>query len=163
MGMRVSPAGYGASERAGTEARCGTGGITMSDARGAGRPTTGYARIVAVVVGVFLAGSGTWAMVDPESFFDIAATFDPYNQHFVQDIGAFQIGLGAVLLLASWPDADGLAVALLGVGIGSLAHVISHAVGHDLGGTPEVDIPFFSTITVLTLSAGYLRWRDTRA
>jgi hypothetical protein len=39
-------------------------------------------------------------MVDPRSFFTALAAFEPYNQHFIQDIGAFQIGLGAVLLLA---------------------------------------------------------------
>ena len=126
-------------------------------------PTTTYIRVVATAVGVFLAVGGVWAMVAPESFFDTAATFDPYNQHFLQDIGAFQIGLGAVLLLAVWVSADALAVALLGVGVGGLAHAISHAVGHDLGGTPAVDIPFFSIIAVLTLTAGYLRWSDTRA
>lgn len=123
-------------------------------------PPSTYVRVVATVVGVFLTVGGLWAMVDPESFFDTAATFEPYNQHFLQDIGAFQIGLGAVLLLALWVSSDGLAVALLGVGAGSVAHAVSHAVGHDLGGTPAVDIPFFSIIAVLTLTAGVLRWRD---
>lgn len=126
-------------------------------------PATAYVRVVATVVGAFLAVGGVWAMVDPQSFFDSAATFEPYNQHLLQDIGAFQIGLGAVLLLAVWASTDALAVALLGVGVGAFAHVVSHAVGHDLGGTPAVDIPFFSIIAVLTLTAGYLRWRDTRA
>lgn len=120
----------------------------------------GYPRIVAVAVGVFLLGSGVWAMLDPQSFFDSVATFEPYNRHFLLDIGAFQIGLGAVLLVAAgWPGADALAMALLGVGVGSAAHVVSHAVTHDLGGTPETDIPFFSIITVLLLTAGALRWR----
>lgn len=120
----------------------------------------GYPRIVAAAVGVFLLGSGAWAMVDPRSFFDSVASFEPYNRHFLLDIGAFQIGLGAVLLLAAaWPGVDPLAMALLGVGIGSAAHVVSHAVTHDLGGTPEIDIPFFSIITVLLLTAGAVRWR----
>jgi hypothetical protein len=102
---------------------------------------------------------GVWAMVDPESFFDQIATFEPYNQHFVQDIGAFQIGLGAVLLLALLPERpDPLAVGLIGVGIGSGAHVVSHVIGHDLGGTPETDIPLFSVTTVLLLAAGLTQW-----
>jgi hypothetical protein len=42
--------------------------------------------------------------------------------------------------------------------LGSAAHVVSHAVGHDLGGTPAVDIPFFSILTVLLLTAGGYRW-----
>lgn len=75
------------------------------------------------------------------SLFKVAATFDPYNQHSIQDIGAFQIGLGAVLLLAAAFPREGLAVALFGVGFGSGAHVISHIVGRDLGGTPIPDRP----------------------
>jgi hypothetical protein len=127
----------------------------------AANPGWGYARIVAAAAGVFLLAAGLWAMVAPESFFDTLATFDPYNQHLIQDIGAFQIGLGAVLLLAAAkPLFDGLTVGLVGVGIGSGAHVVSHVVGHDLGGTPETDIPFFAVLTVLLLSAGFLRGRD---
>jgi hypothetical protein len=122
----------------------------------------GYPRIVAVAAGAFLAIGGLWGLVGPESFYETAAEFPPYNQHFIQDIGAFQIGLGAVLLLAGLrPVTDGLAVALLGVGIGSAAHVVSHAIGHDLGGTPAVDIPFFSVLTVLLVTAGLFRWTQT--
>jgi hypothetical protein len=122
----------------------------------------GYPRVVGAAGALFFVAGGLWAMVDPEGFFDKLATFEPYNEHFIQDIGAFMIGLGAVLAIASWrPAADALAVALLGVGIGSGAHVVSHAVGHDLGGEPAVDIPFFSIATVLLVTAGMLRWRDS--
>lgn len=100
-------------------------------------------------------------MADPEAFFERVAEFDPYNQHFVQDIGAFQIGLGAVLLLAALVRRiDALALALLGVGAGSGAHVVSHVVGRDLGGTPETDIPVFATLTLILVAAGVLRWRQ---
>ena len=119
----------------------------------------GWPWYVAATGGLVFLALGVWAMADPESFFDRVATFEPYNQHFVQDIGAFQIGLGAVLLLAvgvGRPDA--LAVALLGVGIGSAAHVLSPLIGHDLGGTPETDIPVFSIATALLLGAGVAQW-----
>ena len=66
-------------------------------------------RAVAIVGGVGFIALGLWAMVDPRSFFEALATFQPYNQHFVQDIVAFQVGLGMVLLLAGVPvRADGL-------------------------------------------------------
>ena len=120
-------------------------------------------RAVAIVGGVTFIAVGVWAMVDPHSFFEAIATFDPYNQHFVQDLGAFQIGLGAVLLLAGIPGrADGLTVALLGVGVGAALHTVSHLVGRDLGGTPETDIPLFAGMAVLLLAAGALRWRHQR-
>ena len=118
---------------------------------------------VALAGGLAFLALGVWAMADPESFFDRVATFDPYNQHFVQDIGAFQIGLGVVLLLAvreGRPDA--LAVALLGVGIGSAAHVVSHVIGRDLGGSPETDIPVFTVVTVVLLAAGVAQWSRAR-
>ena len=121
-------------------------------------------RAVGVAGGVFFAAFGLWAMLGPESFFEAAAPFDPYNQHFIQDIGAFQIGLGAVLLFAAIPArGDALAVALLGVGVGQVAHTISHVVGQDLGGTPAIDIPVFGLLAVLLLSAGALRWREQAA
>ena len=132
----------------------------MNDGR---RPTAGaqrFARVVAGLGAVFFVVSGLWAMIDPRSFFDAVATFDPYNQHLIQDIGAFQIGLGAVLVLAvAFERAGALPVGLVGVGLGSAAHVVSHAVGTDLGGTPATDIPFFTVMTGLLLTAGLLHWR----
>jgi len=121
-------------------------------------------RIVALAGGVMFIALGLWAMADPRGFFDALATFEPYNQHFIQDIGAFQLGLGAVLLLAGvTPRADSLAVALLGVGAGAALHALSHMLGHDLGGTPETDIPVFTILAGLLLGAGVVRWRHARA
>ena len=119
--------------------------------------------VIALLGGLMLVAFGAWAMIGPQSFFDALATFDPYNQHLIQDIGAFQIGLGAVLLLAAVPDLeDGLVVGLVGVGFGMVAHAISHVVGHDLGGTPAIDIPVFSLLGGLFLAGGLVRWRLTR-
>lgn len=99
-------------------------------------------------------------MIGPESFFNTVAAFEPYNQHLIQDIGAFQIGLGAVLLLAGiFYRTDALAVGLVGVGLGSAAHTMSHIVGSDLGGTPAVDISLFAVLSVLLLAAGLASWR----
>ena len=118
-----------------------------------------FPRAVAVVGGVSFLAAGLWAMAGPESFFETVATFEPYNQHFVQDIGAFQIGLGAVLLAATGRG-DALAVGLVGVGIGSAAHTVSHVIGRDLGGRPELDIPFTALTSLLLLAAGLWRWRQ---
>jgi hypothetical protein len=49
---------------------------------------------------------------------------------------------------------------LIGVGVGSAAHTVSHVVRHDLGGKPEVDIPLFAVLTVLLLASGLVRWRE---
>jgi len=119
---------------------------------------------LAVGVGAGLLALGLWAMVDPQSFFDRIALFEPYNQHFLQDLGALQIGLGAVLLLAALiPTLDALTVALVGVGIGGALHAVSHVIGIDLGGRPAVDIPIFGGLAVVLLVAGVMRWRGRRA
>ncbi|MFP5331936.1 MAG: hypothetical protein ACLGHX_06230 [Acidimicrobiia bacterium] len=116
---------------------------------------------MALVGGVMFVFFGVWALASPRSFFDQLATFAPYNRHFVQDIGAFQIGLGAALLAARFlPDA--LLVGLAAGAIGSAAHTVSHVVGTDLGGTPAVDIPTFAIVTVLLAVAAGMRWRELR-
>jgi hypothetical protein len=103
----------------------------------------------------------TPTLVGPESFLEAVAAVEPYNQHFVQDIGAFQIGLGTVLLLAAIPARpDALAVALVEVGLGSAAHTLSHVVGRDLGGKANVDIPLFTVLSALLLAAGLMRRRE---
>ena len=115
---------------------------------------------VEVGVGAGLVALGLWAMVDPQSFFERIASFEPYNQHFLQDLGALQIGLGAVLLLAGMiPALDALTVALVGVGVGAALHAVSHVIGIDLGGRPAIDIPVFGGLAVALLVVGAMRWR----
>lgn len=116
---------------------------------------------MALVGGVMFLGFGLWALASPQSFFDQLAAFEPYNRHFVQDIGAFQIGVGAALLAARFLP-DGLLVGLLAGAVGSAGHTVSHLVGTDLGGTPAVDIPTFSVITVLLVIAAGMRRRELR-
>src|SRR5688572_4680738 len=75
------------------------------------------ARGIALLAGLFFLGFGLWAFFDPRSFYEQIATYPPYNKHFLHDAGAFQIGIGATLLLAlQWKD--GLAVALGGATAG---------------------------------------------
>jgi hypothetical protein len=117
------------------------------------------ARLVAGLAGAVFAIFGAWAFVAPRSFFDAVAVFDPYNAHFLRDIGAFQLGLAAVLLLAVvWSDA--LLVVLAGVGAGSALHVVAHVIDRDLGGTPATDIPFFTVIAVALVTASVARARS---
>ena len=119
-------------------------------------------RLVAVLGGAFFLGSGLWAMVAPEAFFEAAATFEPFNAHLIRDVGAFMVGLGAVLLLAAArPAVEALAVALSGVGIGAAAHTVSHVVDRDHGGTPAVDIPVWTLLSLVLLGAGLARWRHS--
>lgn len=105
---------------------------------------------------------GIWAMLAPSSFYESMALFEPYNAHFIQDLGAFQIGMGTTLLLAAFITSDALVAGLLGVGIGASTHVVSHLLSLDSGGNPAFDIPFLSLLGVLLLIAGAVRWRRIR-
>lgn len=122
--------------------------------RNLGRPRP-WVRAVAVGGGIGFLGLGLWALISPRTFFSSLATFEPYNLHLLHDIGSFQIGIGAALLLAGFPTRfDGLAAALLGAGAGSAAHVLSHVLDVDLGGNPSSDIPILSILGAALLAAG---------
>lgn len=124
------------------------------------RPVATWISAVTLVGAAFFVGFGLWAFLAPQSFFEQMAMFEPYNVHFLHDIGAFQVGLGAVLALAAFPDrVDGLAAALLGVGTGALLHTVGHVLDSDLGGTPATDIPSLGILAVVLLVAGIARQR----
>lgn len=117
-------------------------------------------RWVTILGGAAFVLFGLWAFAAPQSFFDSLANFEPYNPHLIRDIGAFQIGLGAVLLLVAFlPDAHG--GALLGVGVGGAFHAVAHVMDRDLGGSPGTDIPTFAILAALMLWAGVAQLRST--
>ncbi|MDP8929301.1 MAG: hypothetical protein M3O70_12210 [Actinomycetota bacterium] len=99
---------------------------------------------------------GVWALAGPRSFFDAVAVFEPYNTHFIHDIGAFQIGFGAVLILGAYLR-DALLVSLSGVAVGALMHVVSHVMDRGLGGQPASDIPLFTVVAAVLVAAAVVR------
>jgi peptidoglycan/LPS O-acetylase OafA/YrhL len=119
------------------------------------------ALIAAGIGAVFFIGPGLWAFFDPQGFHDELATFEPYNEHFIHDIGAFQIGIGVALASAIWRRNDALLAALLGAAVGSVFHTIAHFIDHDLGGK-DSDVVVFSVITVVLLAGAALRVQTTR-
>jgi hypothetical protein len=91
------------------------------------------ARIVTAAAGVFFVVLGIWAFLDPRLFYERIATYPPYNRHLFHDLGAFQFGIGATLLLAlKWRDS--ILVALAGAGIATAVHAAAHWWDRDLGG-----------------------------
>lgn len=125
----------------------------------AGRSSRGrFPAVVAAAVGAGFVVLGAWAFLAPRSFFDALAVFPPYNEHFLHDIGAFQIGLGAVLLFAL-VFTDSLRATLWGVAVGNIVHLLAHAMDTGLGGSPGTDIPFFALVSVLLVGAAVARGR----
>lgn len=94
--------------------------------------TQRFIAAVTTLAGLATAAIGVWALFDPWSFADFAGF--GVHEHFLHDIGAFQLGLGVTLLLAvAWSDA--LATALAGFFVANTAHTVNHVVDLDLGGS----------------------------
>jgi PPOX class probable F420-dependent enzyme len=109
---------------------------------------------VTALAGTIMLAAGVWCLADPGSFAEFADY--PPSVHFVHDAGAFQLGLGATLLLAlAWRDAP--AVALAGFLAGNSAHAVNHAVDLDLGGHGPVDPLGLALLSLLTAAALLVR------
>jgi uncharacterized membrane protein len=111
-----------------------------------------FAIVIAALAAAFYLVFGIWAFVDPESFFENIATYPPYNEHLIHDLGAFQIGLG-VAGLAGLALSDGLAATLAGIAAGSLMHGVSHIGDTDLGGR-DID-PWGTSLLGLVALLGF--------
>jgi hypothetical protein len=113
---------------------------------------------------VFMLGSGLWALLAPRSFYDSIETFEPYNRHFIHDIGAFTIGLGGVLLFALVTKWDALRVALAGLAVAPVAHVVSHALDADLGGRDSdlLGLGLVAALFVIGAASGRFEGRPKR-
>jgi len=121
---------------------------------GAGARPTRMRRFV-IVLGLLTAAGGGWALLSPGSFSEFV-NFPPHR-HFVHDVGAFQLGIGATLLLAAiWGDA--MLVAVVGYAVGGTAHTASHLADGHLGGS-TLQTGLIAALTLLAVAAAALRWR----
>jgi len=113
-------------------------------------------RAISALLGLLTAVVGVWALVSPQSFSEFVNL--PPHRHFVHDVGAFQLGIGVTLLLATiWADA--LMVAVAGYAVGGIAHTVSHAVDGDVGGSAGQTVAF-GVLTVMAAVALMVRWRQ---
>jgi hypothetical protein len=116
-------------------------------------------RIVAIVGGVSFVALGLYGFLAPQDFFDQLATFPPYNVHLIHDIGAFNIAIGTMLVLAATAR-DGLFAALAGATIGQGFHLASHVMDEELGENQSTMIPVIAAVTVILLVATVVRERQ---
>jgi hypothetical protein len=115
-------------------------------------------RIFTVAVGALITFLGLWSFFSPQSFYDQLATFPPYNRHLFHDVGAFQIGIGAGLMLAVRAR-DALLLGLEVGAIASVVHAISHVIDRNLGGR-TTDPLSLSLLALLFVAAAVLRRRE---
>jgi hypothetical protein len=117
-------------------------------------------RITLVIGAVAFLVPGVWAFFAPVGFADTIATFEPYNRHYLHDLGALQIGVGAAALVAVWVY-DGAVVGLSGFLAADGVHAISHVMDRGLGGR-SADAPLIGLVAVLALVALISRVRTLR-
>jgi peptidoglycan/LPS O-acetylase OafA/YrhL len=115
---------------------------------------TTFGRVATGIGAVSFLAFGAWALVAPSSFFDQLAPWPPYNEHFIHDIGVFQLGIG-VALAAGLSRMRGALAALAGASVAAVLHVVSHVVDYDGGGGRPSD-PYVLGIFALLLVAAFL-------
>jgi hypothetical protein len=118
--------------------------------------------VIAGVGAAFFLFFGLWPLIDPMNFYEEVADFPPYNEHFLHDIGAFQVGLGLTLLLALFWRSDALLVALIGSGVAAALHVWAHIADEDQGGSSG-DTIFLAILAVLLLAGAAWQWTRSKA
>jgi PPOX class probable F420-dependent enzyme len=115
-----------------------------------------YVTTVTVLAGLLTAAAGVWSLAAPRSFAEFVEF--PYHEHFLHDIGAFQLGIGVTLLLALvWSDA--LATALAGFLVADAVHVTNHVRDLDAGGR-VADVWALGAVAVAVAVALALRLRQ---
>ncbi|AXK35170.1 PPOX class F420-dependent oxidoreductase [Streptomyces armeniacus] len=115
----------------------------------------GFTVGVALLVGAGTTVTGVWSLGWPHSFAELVDF--PQHEHFLHDIGAFQLGLGALLLLACvWHDA--MATALAATLVANAVHTVNHAMDLDHGGK-WWHIAVLAAITAAVAAALALRLR----
>lgn len=135
---------------------------TIHQQRQVGRASRIFVRLVVFVCGASVLSVGLWALIAPGSFASWIS-FPPYNEHLIHDAGAFQIGIGAALLL-SLLSSDALVVALGGFLVGGTLHVFNHAVDSHLGGHAGDPWLLAAQVLLAALALGvHLRGRSRRA
>jgi PPOX class probable F420-dependent enzyme len=101
-------------------------GAVANRPRGAGAVT-----VITAMSGLFMTIVGVWALGWPRNF-ATAANYG-FSEHFLHDAGAFQIGIGASLLLALiWRDA--IATVLAAFLVANSIHAVNHAIDLGIGG-----------------------------
>lgn len=123
--------------------------------------TTSMIVTAATLIGAaFFLVTGVWAFGWPRSFYDVVATYPPYNLHLFHDVGAFHLGIGAGLLSGLiW--SDGLFVALVGGSVGASLHFVSHVLDRDLGGRAS-DPYLLGLLAAILVIGAWLRYRTGR-
>lgn len=129
-----------------------------------------WKRIALGYIAVVTGQIGAWALVAPRSFYDDFPGFGrawvsvdgPYNQHLVRDVGALNLALVVVFVVA-WVRLDRSSVSLAGAValVWGVPHAVYHAVNTDGLGTGDLAASL-SGLAGFALVGGGLVWAARR-
>jgi hypothetical protein len=95
---------------------------------------------------------GLWLVIDPDSFVDAIAPFGPADNHFLRDLGTFQMGIGVALVAAVGRPAWRVGVLFAAFAMSAL-HTINHL--FDIGNTDPGWLGPVNFVAVLLLTGTY--------
>lgn len=87
------------------------------------------AQILLILSGVVYGLVALTMLATPEWFYNNIGNHPPYNRHYVGDLGAFQLGLAAGLIVAAWNPARNR-VLIGAAAIAGIVHTLNH--GYDM-------------------------------
>ena len=107
----------------------------MTDAEERNSRRTTWVRIGLGALAVPALLTGTWAVFAPRSWYSDfggnapPSAFGAYNEHFVQDLGAGFLAVGAVLAFAAlWPRREVVRLALVAFVVHTVPHFVVHLI-----------------------------------
>lgn len=127
------------------------------------RPVTrpGAGTLALALTGVFQTASGVWLLAAPGSFYDAVATYAPRNDHFLRDVGTWNVGLGlAALVAAREPRWRAPMLAILAVQFA--LHAVSHLIDIDGAEPSSLGVSNFVLLALATVVLGALAVREHR-
>lgn len=118
-----------------------------------------FVAAVLVFAALFMLVFGAWGFVAPRHFGGVVAPWATLGEHFLRDAGAFQVGIGAAVLVAlAWRDTVVVALACFSVASGF--HTVSHLIDGDLAGFVFLLVTFvLGTAAVAVRARGLSRAR----
>lgn len=116
----------------------------------------GVVTFVWLVALAFFGLNGLWAFLSPRSFFDAAAEWTPYNEHFLRDAGSFSLGIAATLIAGLWRATT--TTVLAGAATASSFHAVSHVIDAGQGGRAS-DPYLLGVLAVVLVLGAVVAWR----